>query len=84
MTWAMLLPRRGTEFPWNAKRAVKFIDQLGHNKVTLRCDNELAIEALATELALVRQEGSQTLPERPAVGESQSNGIIERVAGLVS
>ena len=47
MTWAMLVPRKGTEFPWIAKRAAKFIDQLGHNRVTHRCDNEPAIEALA-------------------------------------
>ena len=40
MTWAMLVPRKGTEFPWIAKRAARFIDQLGHNTVTLRCDNE--------------------------------------------
>ena len=40
MTWTMLVPRRGTEFPWIAKRAAKFIDLLGHNKATLRCDNE--------------------------------------------
>ena len=71
MTWAMLVPRKGTEFPWIAKRAAKFIDQLGHNRVTLRCDNEPAIEALAREIAQARQEGSQTVPERPPVGESQ-------------
>ena len=40
MTWAMLVSRKGTEFSWIAKRAARFIDQLGHNTVTLRCDNE--------------------------------------------
>ena len=84
MTWAMLVPRQGTEFPWIAKRAAKFIDQLGHNRVTLRCDNEPAIEALAREIAQARQEGSQTVPERPPVGERQSNEIIERSVGLVA
>ena len=68
MTWAMLVPRKGTEFPWIAKRAAKFIDQLGHNRVTLRCDNEPAIEALAREIAQARQEERQTVPERPPVG----------------
>ena len=29
ITWVMLVPRKGTEFPWIAKRAAKFIDQLG-------------------------------------------------------
>ena len=80
----MLFPRKGTEFPWIAKRAARFIDQHGHNRVTLRCDNEPAIEALAREIGQARQEGSQTVPESPPVGESQSNGIIERAVRLVA
>ena len=35
MTWAMLVPRKRTEFPWIAKSAAKFIDQLEHSRVTL-------------------------------------------------
>ena len=50
MTWAMLVPKKGKEFPWIAKRAAKFIDQLGHNRVTFRYDNEPAIKALAREI----------------------------------
>ena len=74
---------KGTEFPWIAKRAARFIDQLGHNRVTLRCDNEPAIEAVARKSHKARQEGSQTVPERPPVGDSQSNGVIERAVGLL-
>ena len=70
--------------PWIAKRAAKFIDQLVHNRVTHRCDNELTIEALAREIAQARQEGSQTMPETAPVGESQSNGITERAVELDS
>ena len=66
------------------KEQTKFLHQLGHNRVTLRCDNEPAIEALAREIAHARQEGSQTFPERPPVVESQSNRIIERAVGLVA
>ena len=84
MMWAMLVPRKGTGIPWIAKRAARFIDQLGHNTVTLRCDNEPAIEAVAREITQARQEGSQTVPERPPVGDSQSNGVIERAVGLVA
>ena len=65
MTWETLVPRKGMEFSWIAQRAAKFSDQLGHNRVTLKCDNKLAIEALAREIAQARQEGSQTAPERP-------------------
>ena len=74
----------GNGFSWIAKRAPRFIYQLGHNTVTLRCDNELAIEAVAKEIAQARQEGSQTVPDRPLVGDSQSNGVIERAVGLVA
>ena len=84
MTWAMLVSREGTEFLWIAKRTSTFIDQLLHNKVALKCDSEPAIEALAREIAHARREGSQTVPERPPVEESQSNGIIERAVGLVA
>ena len=35
MTWAMLVPRKGTGFPWIEKRAARFINQLGHDTVTL-------------------------------------------------
>ena len=62
MTWAMLLPRKGTEFPWIAKRAAKFIDQLRPNRVTLRCDNERAIEALARERS---HKLAKRQPDRP-------------------
>ena len=52
--------------------------------VTLRRDNEPPIEALARQIAQARQEGGQTVPERPPVRESQSNGVIERAVGLVA
>ena len=44
MTWAMLVPGKRTEFLWIAKGAAEFIEQLRHNRVTLRCDSEPAIE----------------------------------------
>ena len=79
MTWAMLLPRKGTEFPWVAKRAARFIDHFGHNKITLRCDNEPAIEALAREIAQVRQEGSQTVPVKHQCGKASPMRAIGQV-----
>ena len=79
MTWEMLVPKKG-----NAKRAAMFTNQVGHNRVKLRCDNDPAIEALASEVEKARQEGSQTVPKRQPVGESQSNGMIERTVGLVA
>ena len=29
--WTTLVPRKGSEFPWIAKRAARFINHFGHN-----------------------------------------------------
>ena len=64
MTWAMLLPRKeGTEFPWIAKRAARFIDQFGLNEITLRWGDRTS------------SPRGKPDPERPPVRESPSNGI---------
>ena len=76
MTWAMLVPSRGTEFPWIAKRAARFMDQLWAQQ------SHAPVRQRARDRGI--GEGSQTVPERPLVGESQTNGIIERAAGLVA
>ena len=75
MTWAMLVPR---------KRAAKFIDQLGHNRVTLRCDKEPAIEAGGRDCTRPARRESDRPGETTSWGEGQSNGIIERAVGLVA
>ena len=59
-------------------------DQLGHNRVTLRCDNEPAIVALAGEVPQARQEGSQTVPENHQWRKASPIWIIERAVGLVA
>ena len=73
MTWAMLVPRRGTEFPWIAKRATKFID---HAQVRQRASGEGN-----------RTSSPRRKPDRSGdttLGEGKSNEIIERVVGLVA
>ena len=71
MTWEMVVPRKGTQLPWIAKRTAKFIDQLGHNRATLRCDSEPAIEALARDCtSSPRRESNcvrETASERKSV-----------------
>ena len=61
----------------------KFIHQLGHNRVALRCDTEPATEALAR---CIRTSCSRGDPDRSRdhVRASQSNGNIERAVGLVA
>ena len=47
--WTTLVPRKGSEFPWIAKRAARFINHFGHNMNTFSCDKVSAIEALTRE-----------------------------------
>ena len=63
MTWAMLVPRKGAEFLCIANRAAKLM----HNRVTLRCDKDLAIEALAREFCT-----SSSRRESPCARETAS------------
>ena len=74
MTWAMLVPREEADCASVARRAAKFVDELGHGEVTIRCTSELASHKHDT--SVVRQS------QRPATGERQSNGMIERSIGL--
>ena len=84
MTCAMLVPRKATEFHWIVKRAARFIDQLGQKRVTLRCDNESAIEALVRDMGQAREEGSQTVPERLQWEKASPMGSSNALWGLVA
>ena len=78
ISWAMLVPRKGTEFPWIAKRAARFIDQLWHDKVTLRCDNEPAIGALAMGNRTSSPRGKPYRHGETTSGESQFDSWLAR------
>ena len=72
MTWAMLVPRKGTEFPWIAKRAVRFID------------NEPAIEALAREIGQARQGRKPDCSREAASGRNPVQWDHRPCCGLVA
>ena len=82
--WATLVPRKGTEFPWIAKRAAKFIDQLGHNKVDPQMRQRTGDRSTGEGNRTGSPRGKPNCSrERPPVGESQSNGIIEAVTPIL-
>ena len=64
----MAVPGKGNAAPWIAKREVDRLDWLGSQTVTLKCDNEPAILALAQETWRLRREGSLTIFEHPEEG----------------
>ena len=55
---------------------VENLAKLGHQKVVLRSDQEPAILDLINGVIETRQD--PTIPQNSPVGESQSNGLVER------
>ena len=87
LTLAMAVPGKGDAAPWIAKRVADWLDSCGSQTVTLKCDNEAAILALAQEIRRLRREGSITTFEHPDEGEEQSDhlaeGRVNTVKGLI-
>lgn len=77
-----MVPSKGVEEPWVARRSAAWMNSLGYNKLVLRVDGEASIKALAREVKRVRGDTAETLVEHPERGESQSNGAIESAVGV--
>ena len=83
LTLAMAVPGKGNAAPWIAKRVADWLDFFGSQTVTLKCDNEPAILALAQEIRRLRRESSITVFEHPEEGEKQSNHLAEGSVNIV-
>ena len=77
LTLAMAVPGKGNAAPWIAKRVADWLDWLGSQTATLKCDNEPAILTLAQEIRRLRREGSISIFEHPEEGEKQCNHLAE-------
>ena len=71
LTLAMAVPGKGNAAPWIAKRVANWLDWMGSQTVTLKCDNKPAILALAKEIRRLRRECSITIFEH--LEEEQSS-----------
>ena len=76
----MAVPGNGNAAPRIAKRVA---DWLGSQTVTLKCDTEPAILALAQEIRRLRRDGSITVFEHPEEEEKQSNHLAEGSVNIV-
>ena len=79
----MAVPGKGNAAPWIAKRVADWLDWLGSQTITLKCDNEPAIIALAQKIGRLRKEDSITIFEHPEEGEKQSNYLAEGSVNIV-
>ena len=75
--FANVVPRKGTKHTYPEKTAVKNLNSLGYKKLILKTDQEPAIVDLAKEVK--DNFTGDIIPENSPVGESQSNGFIERM-----
>ena len=80
---AMAVPAKGNAAAWIAKRLADWLDWLGSQTVTLKCDNEPAILALAQKIRRLRREDSITIFKHPEEDEKQSNHLAEGSVNIV-
>jgi hypothetical protein len=77
-TRCFVVPRKGSH-PYVVDEVVRTLKQIGHSKFIFKSDNEPALLDLKDEVTKqMRKDGFEVIPEHPPVGESQSNGVIER------
>ena len=72
-----LVPQKGTAHEWIVDRVIAVLENLGYGKrkVIIKCDQEPAIVDLQKKIIKKREN---VIPENSPVGDSQSNGLVER------
>ena len=81
MIFADAVEMKGRGLDGTVQRVVENLARLGHKKVILRSDQEPAIIDLIAGVIAVRDD--PTIPRNSPVGESQSNGLVERAVRSV-
>lgn len=69
-------PRKGIGHEWVIDRVIKDIDSLGYGQVISKCDQEPALVELQD--GIIEKRRSETIPRKSEMGESASNGDVER------
>ena len=76
---AIPVPRKGADNEdWNLKEALRFLEFLGYTNVVMKSNQEGALAALLSKIRSHRGDQTQTMQELSPVGDSKSNGCIER------
>ena len=79
MIMSSVVPLKGSSNKFAAKMIKAFLKELGveHAGVTLKGDQEPALQDLLNKVARLRMP-AKTFIEQSPVGESESNGVVER------
>ena len=57
---------------------LRVLDFMGHAEVILKSDQETALDKVIESAKIHRGPGTQTMTEKSPVGDSKSNGLVER------
>ena len=75
----MPIPQKGIDvMEWSLREGLRFLDFLGHTSVVINSDQGAALKSPIGRMKTHRGEQTQTMIEHSPVGDSKSNGCIER------
>ena len=69
--------QKGPGCIWIVSRVKRFVEDCGRADIVFKTDGETSLVAVCTELRHARP-GVSTIPQQPATGDSDGNGMIER------
>ena len=76
---AIPVPQKGIDMmEWSLREGLRFLDFLGYASVVIKSDQEVSLGSLLGRMKTHRGEQTQTMIEHSPVGDSKSNGFIER------
>ena len=81
---AIPVPKKGADSEdWNLKETLRFLDVLGYSNIILKSDQERALASLIKKIRTHRGDQTQTMQDNTPVGDSRSNGLVERTIQTV-
>ena len=73
------VPAKGLDAEeYGARQLLRVLDFLGYSEVMIKCDQESALRKVIESAKMHRGAGTQTGVQNSHVGDSQSNGLVER------
>ena len=73
------VPQKGLDAEEYATRhLLRVLDFMGYAEVIIRSDQEVALDKVIESVKQHRGPGTQTMTEKSPVGDSKSNGLVER------
>ena len=76
---AIPVPKKGLDSEdWSLKECLRYLEFVGYTSVLIKSDQERALGALMRKVRTHRGDQTQTMHEHSPVGDSKSNGLVER------